>query len=86
MRTVIDEPLSVGALQGAGADIRNRDFLADAANIPSWYISIANARNIATAIRLRNVESSKDKGVRILRPRQKTFISAAACSTLDNQR
>jgi site-specific DNA-methyltransferase (adenine-specific) len=40
MRTVIDEPLSFGALQGAGADIRNRDFLADAANIPNASIDL----------------------------------------------
>jgi len=40
MRTVIDEPLSAGALQGAGIDIRNRDFLADAANIPDASIDL----------------------------------------------
>ncbi|KIG09891.1 DNA-methyltransferase [Caballeronia concitans] len=40
MRTVIDEPMSAGALQGAGIDIRNRDFLADAANIPDESIDL----------------------------------------------
>jgi len=40
MRTVLDEPLSAGALQGAGIDIRNRDFLADAAAIPDASIDL----------------------------------------------
>ncbi|WP_250452879.1 site-specific DNA-methyltransferase [Caballeronia sp. ATUFL_M2_KS44] len=40
MRTVIDEPMSAGALQGAGIDIRNRDFLADAASIPDESIDL----------------------------------------------
>jgi site-specific DNA-methyltransferase (adenine-specific) len=40
MRTVIDEPLSVGALQSAGSDIRNRDFLTDAEHIPDASIDL----------------------------------------------
>jgi site-specific DNA-methyltransferase (adenine-specific) len=40
MRTVIDEPLSSGALLSAGSDIRNRDFLTDAANIPDESIDL----------------------------------------------
>src|ERR1700760_4615226 len=40
MRTVLDEPISAGALQGTDADIRNRDFLADAANIPDASIDL----------------------------------------------
>ncbi|KMQ80842.1 Adenine-specific methyltransferase [Candidatus Burkholderia pumila] len=40
MRTVIDEPLSSGALQSARSDIRNCDFLTDAAAIPDASIDL----------------------------------------------